>query len=750
MTAQRSLRRLASPAMLSLAAIGFGVSHAAAQVCTVVETLKWTPPANTGLFGSAAAISGSRAIVGAKYFANDTPGTAFIFNFDGKNWTLAQILTPSDTQYNGNFNFGQSVAADGDYVVIGSPNNTSLQFAAGAAYVFHFDGSTWSQQAKLVPSDIQFFDHFGISVAIAGETIIVGSYQDDDQGNNAGSAYVFQFDGTNWVQQQKLLPSDGAASQQFGYSVAMDGNAAVIGRLPTGANPNAGAAYVFRNNGSGWVQEQKLVPSDGASGDSFGIAVAISNNDVVIGSPGHDQPLSNAGAAYVFHFDGTTWSQIQELAASDPGVGDAFGSAVGIDGDAISVGAPLDDVPFSQVHPITPDAGSAYLFRLERGTWIVDHWNRAHYVENDPTIMFNPNMNDKLGSSIAIGSGIVLACAPGDIGPAANAKGSALFFDVVPPDCDGNGVSDVCDPDCNHNLVNDACDIAAGTSPDCNGNGVPDECEAGIDYVIDDGIFGVVYGTFDSPIDLIWLNPFTVTPANQYITHIAVCWLGTTPEGTPGTLMLYDDPNNDGNPDDAVLLATAPCVGHDAFGLGPAKFSILPIARTYVGTVGKRFFVGALMSCAPNVFVAAADQTQPNPAQGWIVAAFYGQGNINDLTANDGILAPINGVFLLRAIAMDCNGNGIWDECDIASGFSVDADGNGIPDECESSCIADIAPSGGNGLIDVDDLLAVINAWGKCAGTPRTCPADIAPSGGDGVVNVDDLLLIINNWGPCS
>jgi hypothetical protein len=197
-----------------------------------------------------------------------------------------------------------------------------------------------------------------------------------------------------------------------------------------------------------------------------------------------------------------------------------------------------------------------------------------------------------------------------------------------------------------------------------------------------------------------------------------------------------------------VLLATTNVASTDIFGLnGLLSFSIHPIVRTYVGNVGDRFFVGAKVSCQPGVFCAIVDGSASTDGPNWRITAFLGQGDIERLSAN-AVFQLNSDDFALRAISLDCNGNGAADQCDIAGGTSIDANGNGAPDECESFCPADIAPAAGDHVVDVSDLVGLISAWGECPKGP--CPADIVPIGiGNGMVDIDDLLEVLTTWGAC-
>jgi len=332
--------------------------------------------------------------------------------------------------------------------------------------------------------------------------------------------------------------------------------------------------------------------------------------------------------------------------------------------------------------------------------------------------------------------------ATGDQGVDSN--GSVVVFAAQPPDCDVNGLPDECDPDCTHDVLSDICQISAGAFGDCDNDATPDVCEVPHTYVFDNGTSTVVWGP-NGGGDFIWLQQYSVLPGRQFISHVVIAWTGFTPEGTPVTLMVYRDPNNDGDPHDAVLVRTTTGIAHDAFGLNTAlTYTIYPIQRTFVGDVGRSFFVGAKVSCPPNVVCAAGQSQTGAPPRSWRTLAPFGQGDIVNLNNNTLPLGvQSNHRWALRATSLDCNGNGIADFCDIASGFSLDSNTNGIPDECDHFCAADVT---GNSVVNIDDLVVVITHWGQ-TGPPGTVPGD---ANYDGAVNIDDLVALVTSWGACS
>jgi hypothetical protein len=308
-------------------------------------------------FGNAVAISGNTVVVGAYLADDDDPGSAYVFSRSGSNWSQQAKLTGSNTKAFDHF--GNSVAISGDTVVVGAALEDDGGTEAGSAYVFTRRSSLWSQQARLTASDAGAFDNFGNSVAIHGDTVVIGAVFDDDGGNNSGSAYVFTRNGAIWNPQGKLTASDRAEGDNFGHSVAISGEMVVIGATSgDGSITDSGSAYVFTRNGGTWSQQEELIPSDGELFDDFGNSVAISGETLVIGATFDDDGGSGSGSAYVFSFSGGSWSQQAKLTAPDAAVGDFFGGSVAVSGDTVVIGVERDDEGGND------NSGSVYLYRL--------------------------------------------------------------------------------------------------------------------------------------------------------------------------------------------------------------------------------------------------------------------------------------------------------------------------------------------------------------------------------------------------
>ena len=316
-------------------------------------------------FGYGVALGGDRAVIGA--FGEDAggpnAGAAYIFERDASGvWQEVQKLVASDAQANDYF--AESVSISGDRIIVGAEGESTAGSWAGAAYVFERDGGgVWQEIQKLVAGDAQANDYFGYSTSISGDRAIIGSLGEDAGGSDAGAAYVFERDGSGvWQEFQKLVASDAQASDYFGYSVSISGDRAISGAYgESSAGGLAGAAYVFERDGSGvWQEVQKLVASDGQSGDQFGYSNVISDDRAVIGAWRVDLfgTTSAAGAAYVFERDDSgVWQEVQKVVPGDLQMGDLFGISVSISGDRVFIGAPGEDDGGSQ-------AGAVYVFEV--------------------------------------------------------------------------------------------------------------------------------------------------------------------------------------------------------------------------------------------------------------------------------------------------------------------------------------------------------------------------------------------------
>ena len=352
--------------------IALHVAARGAKFPVTIDPLAWLQTAEltasdgaaSDLGGYSVSISGTTAVVGApvhRVGVNPSQGAAYVFVQSGTTWTQQAELTAGDGVAGDTF--GQSVALSGTIAAIGAPGHPSgTSEVQGAAYVFVQSGTTWTQQAELTASDGAANDAFGNTVALSGTIAVVGAALHEVGANGSqGAAYVFVQSGATWTQQQELTASDGAESDGFGTSVGISGTTAIVGAIhhTVGENPDQGAAYIFVRSGATWTQQQELSANDGVAGDELGDSVAISGTLAIASSTTHNE---GQGAAYIFVQSGATWTQQQELTASDGEPSDNFGYCVGLSGTTAVVGAIYHTVGSTL-------QGAAYVFAQSGTTW---------------------------------------------------------------------------------------------------------------------------------------------------------------------------------------------------------------------------------------------------------------------------------------------------------------------------------------------------------------------------------------------
>ena len=390
-------------------------------------------------FGNSIAISGDTIVVGTRLEDGsasggeedntaDAAGAAYVFIRDGETWQQQAYLKASNAEADDWF--GTSVAISGDTLVVGALREDGSSFGegdnnfaanAGAAYVFVRNGTTWSQQAYLKASNAEEDDGFGWMVAISNDTLVVSARSEDSsvlggEGDNSvedsGAVYVFVRDGETWSQQAYLKASNAGLDDWFGYGLAINEDTVVIGAFNEdssfsgGEDDNsaveAGAAYVFSRDGTSWTQQAYLKGSNTGEGDLFGVSVAIHNDVLVVGAGREsssrlggesDNSSDRAGAAYVFVRENMSWSQQALLKASNTEAGDQFGWRVATDGDTVIVGA-WREASGSSAEDDNSASGAGAAYVFDQDS---DGWRQRAYLKAD-----SPDMDDQFGNSVAI------------------------------------------------------------------------------------------------------------------------------------------------------------------------------------------------------------------------------------------------------------------------------------------------------------------------------------------------------------
>jgi len=365
-----------------------------------LESWAWPAIADDRL-GASVSVSGTTVVVGVPGDDDDgeSSGSAIVYEKVSEMWGIGQKISASDPVAGDEF--GESVSLDGDDLVIGAPKKDDSGADSGAAYVFHRSGEDFTQVAKLLNPDGAANDRFGFSVAFSDDVALVGAYGNDDAGPGSGSAHVFRkpLIGT-WIQEAKLTASDAASGDDFGWSVAISGNIALVGANgDDDAGSESGSAYVFTWSGSSWGEDAKLVATLGTKTDgAFGGAVAIDGDLAIIGEPYGDGGVMGSGAAWVFERTSSGWELDAKIWADDGAFGDRFGGAVALEDDSAFVGAPYADDPV-----FLGTAGAVYVFERHSGTW------------SQQSKLTKESMVDlRLGESVAVSEDVLVVGGTGD------------------------------------------------------------------------------------------------------------------------------------------------------------------------------------------------------------------------------------------------------------------------------------------------------------------------------------------------
>ncbi|RIQ24367.1 S8 family serine peptidase [Jiangella rhizosphaerae] len=370
--------------------------------------------------GNAVAIDGDTAVVGASQADVDevgASGAAYVYTRSGDGWERQATLLP-DGERDWGMVFGRSVAIDGDTIVVGAPGASLDGSRPGAAYVFVRDGDTWTQQAKLSTNDVRWGAELGYSVAVDGDTVAAGApgeHLGDE--NAAGVVQLFTRDGDTWTTGARLAGSGVSSFGNFGTSVSLDGTTLLVGAPNSTARGvfRQGAAYVFTDDGDGWAERATLLPSDPAPELAFGMSVALDRGTAVVGAsgPGLDYVPSD-GSVYVYEGRGDAWTERAKLTSTGTHVNDRFGWSVGIDGGTIVAGAPYR----GRTAGVDLRKGAAVVFVRDG-----DGWTQQRVLLGEDTAQ-----GDHLGTAVAVSGGDVLAGAPNaHVGDVAD-QGAAYVF----------------------------------------------------------------------------------------------------------------------------------------------------------------------------------------------------------------------------------------------------------------------------------------------------------------------------------
>ncbi len=660
-------------------------------------------------------------------------------------------------------------------------------------------GATWGQceLEKLLPSDVEAFDEFGNSVAISSDLAMVGAHNDDDNGTNAGAAYVFRFNGENWEEEAKLLASNGFGGNDFGFAVGIDGNVVILGAPLT----SFGSIYIYRFDGLSWIEEVQFSNS-GFSNSQFGFSVAISGDVAIAGAPFGN---SFTGKAKVYRFVGIEWIEEDTFGPTPIFIGTRFGLSVGVDGDVAVVGEP----GFNGNNNNFPDQGKAYFFRHDGTSWlesfviasdgesfdnfgisvaisgdvaIVGAWgdddngsaagaayvyrfNGENWEEEVKLLASDGAPDDNFGFSVGISGDLVLV-GSGDAAYLFRFDGSSWIEEAKLEasdgvEGDGFGTAVTIDGDLavsgarfnNDNgkwsgsayvfsvdLGAPDCNkngISDDCEPDCNGNGIADECD------ITDGTSADCNGNgVPDECDVADgtsedCDGDEVPDDCQILYFVEVSPpLGPIGDGFPQTYVLIAPPEVSPQPGTQVLVSLTASAD-------------LGSATEWIDVFLNDQLIGTVFQKDGNDCADPPDEAQL-VLEGEVYSVLVAGGDaefqfvpsfaVNPELCQDSFITVQ--VEYQAVTEDDCNGNAIPDICDILFGGFPDKNGNWIPDECEDTCLWDLD---GSGDVGVKDLLILLGVWGPCP-KKGDCLSDFD---GSGDVGVKDLLFLLGNWGPC-
>ena len=339
-------------------------------------------------FGQSIDVDGDLMAIGAP-FHDVTNGAVYFFERQNGEWSEVAKVQASDRSGLGH-KFGHDLGLDAGVLLVGTPRDDETVRDSGAAYVYRFDGLDWIEEAKFKAPVPLKNHHFGECVALEGDVAVVGARGDTDAGTLAGAVFVYRYDGAAWSQEAKILASDASASYEFGTSVEIvDGRLMVGSRYRTVAGvTRAGSVYVYEFVSGAWTEQQILEPSDPERNSEFGNALSLFDDVLAVGAVEDDEAAGNAGAVYLYRFQGGAWQEEQKIFGSDTLSADEFGRDLAWNGERLVVGAPFHDDAAQGID----NAGAAYVFKEDGGVWI----------EEEKLEAFDPAQFNLYGTSVSV------------------------------------------------------------------------------------------------------------------------------------------------------------------------------------------------------------------------------------------------------------------------------------------------------------------------------------------------------------
>jgi len=319
-------------------------------------TLTASDAAYKDLFGVSTSVYGDRLVVGApdEGTAALGGGKVYIYDWNGSIYVEVGQLTASDASSGDRFGFSTSVY--GDRLVVGALFESTATTEAGKVYIYDWNGSIYVEVGQLTASDAAYQDFFGVSTSVYGDRLVVGAFNEDTAATDGGKVYIYDWNGSIYVEVGQLTASDAFDSDHFGLSASVYGGRLVVGAPDEDtAASGGGKVYIYDWNGSIYVEVGKLTASDASSGDRFGRSTSVYGGRLVVGATDEDTAATDGGKVYIYDWNGSTYTEIGQLTASDAAYKDFFGVSASVYGDRLVVGAPNEDTA-------TTDAGKVYIY----------------------------------------------------------------------------------------------------------------------------------------------------------------------------------------------------------------------------------------------------------------------------------------------------------------------------------------------------------------------------------------------------